>query len=138
MSAGGRKGMANRYGQAPAPAPAAAPDSTRPPDPPPVRSGSTLAEQMAEQCEWLQRRISWGQTHGETATELTKWAGQFTNAQRHLAKLTGALEVSEGQILKSPKFARALQVIREAIGDDLPVWERITKALAEYEGGETG
>lgn len=138
MSAGGRKGMAHRYGQEPPPAPAAASNGSRAPDPPPVRPGSTLAEQMAEQCEWLQRRISWGQSHGETATELTKWAGQFTNAQRHLAKLTGALEVSEGQILKSPKFARALQVIREAIGDDLPVWERVLKALEAYEGGESG
>ncbi len=116
----------------------APPDSSPPPPMPPILgAGENLESQMRAHAVYISKRLQWETLHGD-AKAIAALSGQFTNAQRHLAKLTGALEVSEAQIVRSPKFVRLLGLIQTALGDDTETWARVRRAVELYETGESG
>lgn len=94
-------------------------------------------ERAKVQIKWIEDRINWGQSNGEGVKELQAWTGQLTNASRHLAKLSGAYEVTEAQIVKSPKFVQAIRIIIDAVGENEEILRRIRRALEIYEKGES-
>jgi|SRR5580704_4408796 hypothetical protein len=103
---------------------------------PPNTEGMSEVEAIRAHASWLQKRIAWGQATGEEPRHLQGWSSQFTAAQKHLAKLTGAYEVTESQIIRSPKFIKLMSLILEAIGDDVVILGRVRKVIEIYETGD--
>jgi hypothetical protein len=107
-----------------------------PPQLPNLPPGASLEDQMRAHSRYLQERIQWETSYGD-GRAIAQLSGQYTNAQRHLAKLTGALEVSEQQIVRSPKFTRLLGLITEALGNDHKTIAKVLRAVEIYQNGES-
>jgi hypothetical protein len=68
----------------------------------PTPPGTSEVDAMRAQVDWLEKLVAFEQSNGESGPR--DWAalvGQLTNAKRHLAKLSGSLQVSSATIVKS-------------------------------------
>jgi hypothetical protein len=97
-----------------------------------IDTSKPLKVQVAAQADWLAAWIRWGQESEMGPKELAQLSGKLLDTQKHLADLTGALEVSETQIEKSPKFRRMLKIIFDALGKDRGTIKKVETALAKY------
>lgn len=81
-------------------------------------------------CERIKARMIAAEKAGRNEKEVAGLYGQYTNALRHHARLSGALEVTMAQIIKAPDFQRALSALQRVIGNNRDIWVRWEKELA--------
>lgn len=89
--------------------------------PPPVISidpNSTPLEQAQAQRKWLTERLEWASRGGLPEKEIAALAGQVGGAVRLVARLSGALDITEIQIVRSPPFARVRAAFDAALKFD--------------------
>ncbi len=69
-----------------------------------------------------------------TSRERTSVAGQLTGATRLLAKLSGSLDVTKGQILRSPHWEAMTTALAEALAPWPDATDAAARALRKLEG----
>lgn len=110
----------------------------RPPGPEmPKLEGLSPQDHASAHCEWLRLRIEWAQKAGLPEKDVAQLAGQYTNAQRLYARLSGALELTEAQIVKSAPWAKLSVLIRDALKGHPAALRDVVGALERYESGES-
>lgn len=65
--------------------------------------------------------------------DVPRLAAQITSASRLLARLSGQLEVTEAQILRSAAWAKLLRMLRDVLARYPGAATDLEKAIAEYE-----
>jgi hypothetical protein len=65
--------------------------------------------------------------------QIPSLANAVTSSSRLLARLSGHLDVTEAQILRSAAWARLVKVVREVLGQHAGAAAQLDKALADYE-----
>ncbi len=83
-----------------------------PPAPP---AGTSPKELAAWHVESIKARLMAAIAANATPKEITMYQGQLTNAMRHHARLSGALDITEAQILRSAPWARVMGLLRETL-----------------------
>jgi hypothetical protein len=111
------------------------PTSPAPP-PPTLADNATPLERARATSQWLQTRLTWASSQGRPEKELAHLAGQCTNATRLLARLSGSLEVTEAQVVRSLPFSRIIGVMREALRPYPKALEAVVGALERFNSGE--
>lgn len=114
--------------------PHAIPPAPKAPELPPT---ATPRERAQAQCEFLDARMKWSVENGVSGKDIAALSGQVTNATRLLARLSGSLEVTEAQIIRSAPFQRILGAVIETLAGDRKKLEALEKRLAEL-AGENG
>ena len=66
--------------------------------------------------------------------EVARLSAQITSASRLLARLSGQLEVTEAQVLRSAAWAKLVKVVRGVLEAFPGAAAALEKAMAEYEG----
>lgn len=78
---------------------------------------------------WIHSQMTAAIKAGASPRDISSLSGQYTAAVRLVAQLSGALDVTASQILKTVDFQRILNIFAEILGDDLPRWELLVKKL---------
>lgn len=103
--------------------------------PPPVEEADWTPRQRAEaHCRWMKDQLDAAVNGGAGVKEVASLSSQYVAAQRLVATLSGALDITEAQIIRSTAFARCLAALERACGDNREVWERWEKEVAELVG----
>jgi hypothetical protein len=102
--------------------------------PPKVKDGATPRERAEVHTKWLKEQVDKAVKDGAPAKEIAALSNQYVSAMRLEALLTGALEVTAAQVIRSSDFQRALAALRRACGDDLRVWEAFAAELRVLTG----
>lgn len=69
------------------------------------------------------------------STETAKLYGQYTNALRHHARLSGALDITQGQIVKSTPWVQLRALIRKTLEAHPAALKDFDEALRIYTEG---
>jgi hypothetical protein len=107
------------------------PPAPKAPELPPT---ATPRERAQAQCEFLDARMNWSVENGVSGKDIAALSGQITNATRLLARLSGSLEVTEAQIIRSVPFQRILGAVIETLAGDRKRLEELERKLATLAG----
>lgn len=102
--------------------------------PPSVPVGATPLDRAELQANWLKSQIDRAVANDAPMKDTAALSAQYGAAIRLVAQLSGAFEVTAHQIIKSVDFARALQALKRALGDNKEVWARWELELATLLG----
>ena len=102
--------------------------------PPEVPADATPRQRAELHANWLKAQIDGAIAAGANIKELASLSGQYVNAMRLVARLSGALEITAAQILRSTDFQRCIEALRRAAGDNLEVLKRLDGELARLMG----
>lgn len=80
----------------------------------PLPADPTPKEQAAYHCETVKLRLRAAEGSGASEKEIAALFGQYTNALRHHASLSGA-HLTEPQVLKSVAWGRIMATVREVL-----------------------
>lgn len=104
--------------------------------PPEVPDSATPRERAELHTRWLKAQVDKLVKDKAPPRDVAAISTQYANAMKLEARLSGALEVTASQVVRSTDFQRALQALRRACGDDLGVWERFNAELRVLLGEE--
>lgn len=108
----------------------------KPPTYPKLPDSATPLERSAATCEWLRLQIDHAVAVNTAQKEMTQLIGQLTNANRHHARLSGALDITEAQIVRSAPWARIMVVLRDALKKHPKALAEVTEAIEDLADGE--
>jgi hypothetical protein len=114
----------------------AAANGPRPPTYPKLPDTATPLERSAATCEWLRLQIDHAVATNAAQKEMTQLIGQLTNANRLHARLSGALDITESQIVRSAPWARIMVVLRDALKKHPKALAEVTEAIEALAEGE--
>jgi hypothetical protein len=97
---------------------------------------ATPLERSAATCEWLRLQIDHAVATNVGQKEMTQLIGQLTNANRLHARLSGALDITESQIVRSAPWARLMVVMRDALKKHPKALAEVTEAIEALAEGE--
>lgn len=94
---------------------------------PEAPTNATPKESAQWHCDRIKARMLAAEMSGQVSErEIAALYGQYTNALRHLARLSGSLDITESQVVRSAPFTRVMTVLL----DTLRPWPEACKALA--------
>lgn len=97
---------------------------------------ATPLERSAATCEWLRGQIDHAVLMRASQKDLTQLIGQLTNANRLHARLSGALDITEAQIVRSAPWARIMVVLRDALKKHPKALKDVADAIEGLAEGE--
>ncbi len=100
-------------------------------EPKPLPAGASAQDQAV----WHMSRIEERMKAAEKADppnekEIATLYGQYTNAMRHHAKVSGALDITEAQIVRSAPFVKVRAVIERALEKHPAAYKAVAEAIA--------
>ncbi len=92
--------------------------------------GATAQELAKWHCDRIDARVKAAEAHGSgiSEKELTGLYGMYTRACQHRDKLSGAMSITESQIVRSAPWARLMSIAVDSLEKDHP---RALKALSD-------
>lgn len=106
--------------------------------PPAVPAEATPRERAELHAKWLKEQIDKAVTDNAPPKDVASLSNQYVGAMRLVAQLSGALEVTVAQILRSVDFQRLLTAFKRSVGDNRDVWAKWEAELAVLMGEEPG
>lgn len=95
-------------------------------------------ERASATCDWLRQQIDYAVATKVGQKELTQLIGQLTNANRLHARLAGALDITEAQIVRSAPWAKIMVVVRDSLKGHPKALNDLTLAIEAAADGERG
>lgn len=111
-------------------------EANPPPELPTLEGDVSPRDKAATHVSWLESKIKWSESNGGSTRELSQLSGQYTSALKNLARLSGALDITEMQILRSAPWTRIMSVVRDVLKRHPLVLAEVVAALESLE--ETG
>lgn len=99
------------------------------PMPEQMPSDATPVQRAKANSDWLGARVRYAQERGEDARGIAVLAGQYTQALKYHARLSGAFDVTQATIMRSGPWAEIMRVIRDTLKDHPALLEKVALAL---------
>jgi hypothetical protein len=106
------------------------------PEYPRLADDASPVDRAAATCSWLRARIDYASATRAPEKEVVQLVGQLTNANRLHARLSGALDITEAQIVRSAPWARIMVVLRDALKAHPKALSDVTSAIEALADGE--
>ncbi len=96
----------------------------------PLPEGATAQAQAEWHCERIKKRLEAAEkANPPSEKEIATLYGQYTNALRHHAKVSGALDITEAAIVRSAPFVKIRAVIDRALAAHPEAYKAVAEAI---------
>lgn len=102
---------------------------TKSPELPTLPPDVSPKDRVVAHLNWLENKIKWAEANNAPTREIAQLSAQYTSACKHEARLSGALDVTETQILRSTPWTRIMNVIRDNLKSHPVILQKILSAL---------
>lgn len=103
---------------------------------PELPADASPLDRAAATCAWLRARIRHAESTGAETRELALLGSQLNTANRLHARLSGALDITEAQIVRSAPWAKIMVVMRDVLRKHPKALAEVAQAVEELAEGE--